>query len=529
MKLPLRSFFALSIVPVVLPAKVTPSALFQDHAVLQRGKPVPVWGTAEPGERITVSFAGQSFSTAADADGRWSVTLAPLSANSVPGTLTIAGDNTVILSDIVVGEVWLASGQSNMEWIVKNMHDADLERRTARFPLIREIKVKKVTADRPASAFQGEWRRATPETVETFSAVAYSFAKDIHLALDVPVGIVNSSWGGTPIESWISASVLGSDPAFAAVQERYTRLIAEYPAKKAAYDAELAAWNEAKVAATARGEPFTRVSPRPPAGPNSPNNPSVLHNAMIHPLLPFALRGAIWYQGESNASRAAEYEALFTAMIRGWRTDFAQGDFPFFWVQLAAYKASRPDATEWAFLREAQAKALALPATGQALAMDAPVSDFGDIHPRDKAPVGRRLARLALARAYGEKDFADSGPVFSELEPVASNLAPAGLSAQSGDTSSQATPPPPAALRVTFSSVNGRLRHPAPVLTGFEIAGEDRVFQPAEARIDKNTVIVRSAAVPAPVAVRYAWRNHPVAWLQDDLGLPAAPFRSDTW
>ena len=217
-------------------------------------------------------------------------------------------------------------------------------------------------------------------------------------------------------------------------------------------------------------------------------------------------------------------------MISSWRGDFAQGDFPFFWVQLASYKASRPEATEWAFLREAQSRALALPATGQALAIDAAVSDFGDIHPRDKAPIGRRLARLALARAYGEKAFVDSGPVFSAIEPVASNLGgepgPAGQPAQPGGT---VPPPAPAALRVIFSSANGRLRHPAPVLTGFEIAGEDRVFYPADARIDKGAVIVSSASVAAPVAVRYAWRNCPVAWLQDDLGLPAAPFRSDNW
>ncbi|MBC8009404.1 MAG: sialate O-acetylesterase [Burkholderiales bacterium] len=496
-------------------ADVKPSALFQDHAVLQREKPVPVWGVADAGEKVTVTFAGQSLSTTADAAGRWSVTLAPLPTSATPATLTIAGKNTVTLSDIVVGEVWLASGQSNMEWIVNNMHDADLERRTARFPLIREIKVKKTPAAEPASTFQGEWRAAAPDTVGTFSAVAYAFAKDVHLALDVPVGIINSSWGGTPVEAWMSPAALASDPAFAVVRERWQKTLADYPAKKSAYDIELAAWQAEKAAAEAAGTRFTKMSPRAPQGPDSPHAPAVLHNGMIAPLLPSALRGAIWYQGESNAGRASEYHALFSSMITGWRSDFAQGNFPFFWVQLAAFKSGRADATEWAFLREAQTRTLALPATGQAVILDAALSDFGDIHPRAKIPVGRRLARLALARAYGDQALADSGPVFASFEPVAANL--------------EATPAQPAALRVSFTGGEGKIRQPAPTVTGFEIAGEDRVFHPADARLDNGSVIVSAAAVPAPVAVRYAWRNHPVAGLQDNLGLPVAPFRSDTW
>jgi sialate O-acetylesterase len=496
-------------------ADVVPSALFQDHAVLQRDKPVPVWGTASAGEKVVVTFAGQSLSTTADAAGRWSVTLAPLAASATPATLTIAGDNTVTLSDIVVGEVWLASGQSNMEWIVNNTHDADMERRTARFPLVREIKVKKTTATAPASTFQGEWRAASPDTVGTFSAVAYAFAKDVHLALDVPVGIVNSSWGGTPVEAWMGPAVLDANPAFAVVRERWQKTLAEYPEKKAAYDAELAAWKVEKAAAEAAGEKFTKMSPRAPTGPDSPNAPTVLHNGMIAPLLPAALRGAIWYQGESNAGRASEYHALFSSMITGWRSDFAQGDFPFFWVQLAAFKSGRGDATEWAFLREAQDKTLALPATGQVVALDAAVSDFGDIHPRAKQPVGRRLARLALARVYGDTKLADSGPVFAGVEPVAAQP--------------DATLARPAALRVLFTGGEGKVRQPAPTVTGFEIAGVDQVFHPADARMDNGTVVVSSPAVAAPVAVRYAWRNHPVAWLQDNLGLPVPPFRSDTW
>lgn len=496
----------------VLKAAVAPSPLFQDHAVLQRDKPIPVWGAAAPGEKVSVSFAGQSAATVADASGRWRVDLAPLPATSTPGELVIRGENIVTLNDVVVGEVWLASGQSNMEWPVRDTHDADLERLTARHPLIREIKVKRTAVDSPAATFEGSWRVATPDTISTFSAVAYAYARELHFALDVPIGIVNSSWGGTPVEAWMSPSALDSDPAFAVVSERWSKVLADYPAQKAAHDIAHAAWREARAAAQGRGERFTTPEPRAPMGPGSSHAPATLHHGMIHPLLPYALRGAIWYQGETNAGRASEYHALFSAMIRGWRADFGQGDLPFYWVQLAAYRASGGDNNEWAFLREAQDRTLALPATGQAVILDSAVSDYGDIHPRAKLPVGRRLARLALARTYGFADLADSGPRFAGAELVA------------------ATDSAPAALRVTFQPEGRRLRHPARELTGFEIAGEDRVFHPASARIDSGrAVIISSPAVTSPVAVRYAWKNWPEAGLQDDLGLPVPPFRSDNW
>ncbi|MCU0792084.1 MAG: sialate O-acetylesterase [Opitutaceae bacterium] len=485
-------------------ADVVPSALFQNSAVLQRDKPVPVWGTADAGEKVTVSFAGQTKSTTTGADGRWSVTLDPLPASSTPASLTIAGNNTITLSDIVVGEVWIASGQSNMEWVINNTHDADVEKLTARYPLIRQIKVAKTPSDTPATTFKGEWQKASPETLGNFTAVGYHFAKDIHLALDVPVGIVNSSWGGTPVEAWMSPAALASDPAFAVVQKRWAEVVANYPEAKAKHDAALAAWEAEKAAAAAAGKPFNKQAPRAPqGGPGSSHAPSVLHNGMIAPLLPAALRGAIWYQGESNAGRYQEYHALFSAMISGWRGDFGQGDFPFFWAQLAAFRATEKEPTQWAFLREAQTRTLALPATGQAVIIDSAIGDFSDIHPRDKAPVGRRLARLALVRTYGLKGLIDSGPEFVSSEPAAAG-----------------------ALKLTF---NRKVRQAAPEVTGFEVAGEDRVFHPAAAKIEGKVVVVSSPAVTAPVAVRYAWKNYPDAWMQDDLGMPVPPFRTDTW
>lgn len=496
-------------------ADIKPASLFQDRAVLQRDKPVPVWGTADAGENVSVIFGAQNLSTVAGPDGRWSVTLAALPASAEPATLTLKGKNTVVLRDILVGEVWLASGQSNMEWSLNRSYDPDLEQLTARFPLIREIKVKRRTASAPAAGFEGEWKSATSENVGQFSAVAYLFARELHLALDVPVGIVNSTWGGTPVEAWMSAGVLKSDPAFAVVASRWTKQLADFEGAKAAHAEKIRVWEAAKSAAEARGEKFAEAAPAAPKPPVW--EPSALYNGMISPLLPYGLRGAIWYQGESNAGRAAEYRALFGAMIQGWRSDFTQGDFPFYWTQLASFRtgsgAGNPDGTDWAALREAQTRTLALPATGQAITTD--VGDFSDIHPKAKLPVARRLARLALNRTYGFTTLADSGPVFAGFETI-----PADPAAQ---------PARPAALRVNFTPADRGLRQPDAAVAGFEVAGPDRVFRPATARIEKGSVVVGSPEVPAPVAVRYAWRNATAAALCDDLGLPVPPFRSDNW
>ncbi len=488
-------------------ADVKPAALFTDNAVLQRDKPIPVWGTADAGEKVTVSFAGTTVSTTADAAGKWRVDLPALTANATPSDLVITGNNTVTLSNILVGEVWLASGQSNMEWSLSGTYDKAIDiPASANFPLIRHIKIQRTVADAPASAVAIEkttWQVAGPETSGGFTAVGYYFAKDLYELLRIPVGIVNSSWGGTRIEAWMDPAALKSDPAFKSVADSWAKILAEYPEKKAKYDADIAAWKAEQAAANAANTPFTRPRPGPwngPWGPGHPATPSGLNNGMISPLVPYAIRGAIWYQGESNAGKASEYRALFSAMITGWRTQFAQGDFPFYWVQLANYQS--PTDTSWAFLREAQTQTLALPATGQAVTVD--IGDVRDIHPRNKKDVGRRLARLALARTYGHK-IVDSGPVFANAE-------------REGD-----------GFRVHFTEAHGGLIAPLNELVGFELAGEDKVFKPAEAKIEKNSVIVTSADVANPVAVRYAWRNAPLAGLFNKEGFPAVPFRSDTW
>jgi sialate O-acetylesterase len=513
-----------------LRAEVTLAPLFTDRAVLQRDKPVPIWGRAAPGERVTVTFAGQQRTATPGPDGRWIALLDPMPASAEGAVLTVAGKNTLTLRDVVVGEVWLCSGQSNMEWPVSRARDAAQEIAAAQFPLLRHVRIEHVVSGAPAETVATNgWEGASPQTVGAFTAVGYFFARDLRLKLGVPIGLIHSSWGGTPVEAWMSPAALGSDPAFRVVRERWEKALADFPAAKTAYDAKLAEWTKAeaaaKAAAAARPAPapaaktkappkkdtvpshadWLRQNPRPraPRGPGDPWTPSGLFNGMINPLLPYALRGAIWYQGESNAERASEYHALFSTMIRTWRAHFGQGDFPFFWVNLANFDvATDPTKRTYAFLREAQTRTLALPATGQALAID--IGDPKDIHPTNKQEVGRRLALLAQSRVYGIVGD-DTGPVFT------------------GATREGA------AFRVRFSHASGGLvSHEKPV-QALELAGADRVFHPAEGRIERDTLVVSSDKVREPVAVRYAWTNSPVANLYNGAGLPAVPFRSDDW
>lgn len=351
-------------------AAVQLASPFGSNMVLQRDKPILVWGTAAPGESVTVSFAEQSRTTAADANGRWRVELAPLAASAAPRTLTASGTSTVTLTNVLVGEVWLASGQSNMEWEVEDSKDAALEIAAANHPSIRLGTVSLVVGLAPAETVNVTWAECQPSTIPKFSAVAYYFARELHQSLGVPVGIMDAAWGGTPVEAWMSLENLQSDPAFAPVFDR---------------------WDDS-------------VTKKMPTG---------LYNGIMHPLFPFGLRGVIWYQGEENAPRYDEYRKLFPAMIREWRAKFQQGDLPFYFVQLANMnRTSDPTGMQWAFQREAQMQGLTLPNTAAAIAID--LGEDNNIHPSNKQDVGRRLALIALARDYG---FAveHSGPVFAGL------------------------------------------------------------------------------------------------------------------
>lgn len=523
---------ALAALAVCARADVSLAPLFTDHAVLQRDKPVPVWGRADAGEKVIVKFRDQERRTTTPSDGRWIVYLDALATSAEPAELSVTGKNALVVRDVLVGEVWLCSGQSNMEFSVEarpgtwqantRTTNAAAEVAAANFPLIRHVRIEQTVSEAPAETVKtGGWQAATPQTTGGFTAVGYFFARDIFQKLGVPVGIVHSSWGGTPVESWMSPAAVASRPEFAPIDASWRQNIASYPAARAAFDSGLAAWTKAsetaRAEATAGGakarpkndgnklySAWLQKNPKPraPRGPGDSWTPTGLFNGMINPLLPYALRGALWYQGESNADHAGDYHARFSAMITAWRGHFGQGDFPFYWVNLANYKnGGDRTGTNYAFLREAQTQTLTLPHTGQALAID--IGDPDNIHPANKQDVGRRLALLAKNRTYGITGD-DTGPTFASI-------------AREG-----------AAVRVRFTHANGLIAFDKPAQS-LELAGADRVFRPATAKIVGDTLLVSAPEVKEPVAVRYAWKNAPEANLFNGAGLPAVPFRSDTW
>lgn len=507
------TLLALAAVFSVARAEVTLAPLFTDHAVLQREKPIPVWGRAAAGEKVTVTFGRQSKSATAGVDGRWSVSLDKLGAESKGADLTVAGSNTLVVHDVVVGEVWLCSGQSNMEFTVSRAANAEKEIAAANFPLIRHVKIKNTVSESPAdSVVTSGWEAASPATVGKFTAVGYFFARDIFEKLKIPIGLVHSSWGGTPVESWMNPATIEGKPAFAFVAERWEKNLADYPQKKADYDGiTLPEWTEADKTAAAQGDEAhaawlkAHPKPRAPRGRGDSWTPTGLYNGMINPLVPYALRGTLWYQGESNAVHADEYQKLFSAMIAGWRKQFNQGNFPFLWVNLANYDVPTDETHEtYAYLREAQTQTLEVANTGQAIAID--IGNPNDIHPTNKQEVGRRLALLAKNRVYGIPGE-DSGPTFANITRAGS------------------------ILLVSFGHANGGgLSTPGnKEVTAVEVAGADQKFYPALVRISRTVLAVTSVQVKEPVAVRYAWKNAPEANLYNAAGLPAVPFRSDNW
>ena len=486
-------------------AEVTLASPFTDRAILQREKPVPVWGRAAPREKITVQFRDQTHEVVAGTDGRWRVWLKPLAASTEPAELMVSGkSNRLTVREVLVGEVWLASGQSNMEWPVNMARDADKEVAAANFPLIRELKIEHAVASTPADETKTSgWRAATPGEVGGFSAVGYFFARDLHRKLGVPIGIIHSSWGGTAIEAWMSDEVRNATPFAAAIAARWQQAKSEWPPERVAqYPADLAAWEAAENEAKAKGTKNPLPWPQPPATETSPRRPAGLYNAMIAPLAPWAVRGVLWYQGESNNDYTPEYPPHFASLIRSWREAWEEPELPFYFVQIPNYGDGEPLGRKWARLREAQATALTLPATAMAVTID--IGEADNIHPLNKQDVGRRLAAIARAQIYGlSGDW--SGPMFARATREGS------------------------AMRVHFTHAGtGLVAHDKPV-QALELAGADKVFHPAVARIVGETLVVTSPAVKEPIAVRYAWSNAPRANLYNGAGFPAAPFRSDDW
>ena len=655
-----------------LSANVKLPAIISDHMVLERSAKVPLWGWADPGEDVKISLNGTSAATKADAEGKWIAVLDLKDSPPGPFELSVEGKNKIALADVLVGEVWVASGQSNMEWKLKNTLDAEKEIASSANPFLRQFLVEKNTSATPLDDLKGTWTAAAPGTAGDFSAVGYYFGKQLQGEVKAPVGIVNSSWGGTPSEAWTSLEALDSDPDLKAASERIRKQIAEYPGLAKAFVEGMDAWvrengredkptadpaafagadvptdgwvpvkipgevrapglpeagvvwlrKEVNIPAPAalplvlpidgfdsvywngklvketpygkfpgtghvrRSGPFDlpadavkagknilairfhepvgpakftgepkagpvslagewlakaeqefppvaaekrAAAPKPPAGtpPGPQNTAGFLYNAMIHPIINYAISGAIWYQGESNAGRAIQYRKAFPLLISDWRKQWARGDFPFYFCQLANFTPKKPEPEEsgWAELREAQSLTLALPSTGQAVLID--IGESGDIHPRNKKSVGERLARIALAKEHGKK-IAFSGPVFDSMK-IGNGTATITFRHTDGGLAAAPLPEKYDVKSQTGESAPLVRNSPGSQLEGFAICGQDKKWFWADAKIEGDAVVVRSDKVPSPVAVRYGWAQNPTCNLANGAGLPASPFRTDAF
>jgi sialate O-acetylesterase len=471
-------------------ALVVPHSLFTSHAVLQRDAEVPVWGTADEGEKVTVTFAGQSVSTTAKG-GKWQVHLKPMMASATSQTLTISGSNTVTLDDILIGEVWLCSGQSNMAWPLARSANGPAVAAKINTPQIRLFKVPTTQSGLPLETTKASWTPCGPKNAAAFSAVAYYFGRDLQKALNVPVGLIGSHVGGTAADKWISEKSLLAHSELKDLVARQKRAEAAYDPEKAksAYEAATAKHAQAVAAGGKPSKPPTL------AGNPKGRGPSSLYNGTIAPLQPFAFRGVIWYQGESNRGNPPQYAKLFPTLIADWRVAWNRGDFPFLFVQLPPFNAITPE------LREIQFDVWKkTPNTGMVV-----ITDYGtpdNIHPPVKEPVGQRLALAARAIAYKEP-ITRSGPVYKSMNRAGEKAV------------------------IHFTSTGAGLK-PEAALKGFTIAGADGKFVPADATIRGNTVEVSSPSVRQPVAVRYGWANSPEVNLFNQEGLPAVPFRTDS-
>ena len=489
-------------------AEVKPSHLFSDHMVLQSGARVPIWGTADMGEKVTIKFQGQTKTVTADAGGRWAVRLDKLKPGG-PFEMTIqgsAGETPLTLHDVLVGEVWLGSGQSNMQFYVsKNgpghapygMLDEEKEIAAANYPQVRMFTVKQVKSYVPETDVSGEWQVCGPAVVGDWSAVGYLFARDLNQALHQPIGIVLAAYGASTAESWVPRETLAADPQLKPMLDRFDARYTYFKDHPASDDSDAPPAPQTLNARPPR--PGAVMPLRSPV--QDQHQPTVLYNGMIAPVVPYAIRGAIWYQGESitgGPSGLMLYSRVMETLVTSWRKLWGEGNFPFYAVQLPPLK----NVSNNPLVREQQAKILSMPNTGLAVTMD--VGDPANVHPKDKEPVGDRLSRIALANVYGRK-LEYSGPAYQSMKVEGSSI------------------------RIRFAHADG-LSAKGGTLNGFQIAGADQKFLDADAKIDGDSVVVSNGSVASPVAVRYAWDDYPdTANLFNGAGLPAAPFRTDAW
>ncbi len=487
-------------------ADVTLAPAFSDNAVLQRETGVPVWGKADPKEKVTVTFKGQKKQTEADASGKWKVTLDKMPASADPAELTVKGNNEIVLKNIVVGDVWLCGGQSNMAWFVKDTLNASAEIAKSANPLIRHNAAPRRASSTPQDEIEMTgWQLAGPETTVLFTATGYYTARELQKDVKIPIGLLNISYGGTQVESWMSPKALQENPQYAKVKQRWEDILAAYPEAVKKYEGFKKKWESDRAQAKKDGKPFTRRAPAAPQGLGTRLEPSSLYNAMLYPSIPYAIAGILWYQGEANAARHDEYADLIQGMVKQWRADFGQGDVPFIYVELANLTrnvSTDPDKVSWAYQREAQRGALREPATGFASAID--IGESGNIHPKNKQEVGRRLALNALVLKYGRQIEAQ-GPAFAECKFEGNSAV------------------------VRFTHAEG-MRLKDTQNTGFAVAGKDGVFHPAKAEVRGDSVRVWSDAVKNPTAVRHLFENDPPhVSLYNAAGLPGDAFRTDTF
>ena len=497
------------LVPKVAHCDVSLNNMFGDHMVLQQGIRNRVWGKADPGETVNVAIAGQAHSVTAGQDGVWEVMLDAITAYGGPHVLSVKGKNELQFNDVLIGEVWVCSGQSNMQWAVQQATDADLEITAAKFPQIRLISVPQVGVQEPQWNFNGSWNVCSPDTVGGFSAVGYFFGRQLHQTLDVPVGLIDNAWGGSACEAWIDRGRLAADDRFKPLLDRWAKTEADMPQLVEKFNKQLEKWKAAVKQARAAKRPVPRQ-------PRSPENllrgnarPGNIYCGVLSPSIGYVIKGAIWYQGESNAGRAMQYRDLFPFMIASWRKEWGLGDFPFYWVQLADFRDEKaePGDSDWAELREAQTMTMdKLPNTGEAVIID--LGEGKDIHPKNKQDVAMRLARWALAETYEKPGIVCRSPRYKSMQKQGSKLL------------------------LSFDNVEAKangwrpfdVREPV----GFTIAGEDQTFVAASARIlPDGRIEVWSEAVADPVAVRYAWADNPICNMYSAAGLPLTPFRTD--
>ena len=482
-------------------ADVTLPHIISDNMVLQRDKELPIWGWAQSSETVSVEINGHRTTTKADEKGKWMVKLPAMSVGG-PFEMTIKGNNTIRLSNVMVGEVWLCSGQSNMELTVGGAFNSEKEITEANYPDIRQFDIPNKTAGRPRPDVDAAWVPCSPQTAGGFTAVGYFFARQIHKELNVPIGLINSSWGGSRIEPWTPPAGFQMVEKTKDISERIKQANTDYrKAVEKALD-RIQEWIPVAKKAFAEDNELPLDPEFPRHQLDSYWEPTGMYNAMIHPIIPFAIRGALWYQGEANVGEGMLYYEKMKALIGGWRKLWGDDAFPFYYVQLAPFTYGGGPYRLPA-IWQAQTKALSIPNTGMAVTVDI-VDDIRDIHPKNKQDVGRRLALWALAKTYGEKTVVYSGPLYKNME------------IENGK------------IRIYFDNVGtGLISRDGKELTYFEIAGSDKKFVEAHAFIEDDTVVVSSDTIKEPAAVRFAWNEEAQPNLSNKQGLPASPFRTD--